>query len=151
MTQAHDQLADTKPLVAVYIGRRMTVKNKLAFFWLFDGEDKPRGYKKRLAHSAIGERWQFQADDTGAIRLGGDKAPTQLNVIDDVQKINEWTATDEANQQLEIARRVDRKLAARKTHFDEALEPVKAMLKELRTHDDRAAFIQRVTSELWRR
>jgi hypothetical protein len=143
--------SDTKPVVAVYIGRRITIKNKLAYFWQFDGEDKPRGYKKRLAHAVVGERWEFYADDAGAIRLAGDKAPKRLDLIEDIEKIKEWAATDEACHQMEVTRRTDRKLAARRTHFDGAIEPLKEMVAKLRSHEERAAFIQRVQSELWRR
>jgi len=147
-TQKH---SETKPVAAIYIGRRITVDHKIAFFWQFDGEDKPRGYTKKLTSALIGERWEFQADSNGSLHTGVGKTPKQLDVIGDADKIKEWTATDAANEQWEIGRRMERKLAARKTQFDEALRPLKEMLDKLHNHDDRAAFIQRVQSELWRR
>lgn len=43
---------------AYYVGVRTTVKNKLAHFWLLDGETELRGYAKNIVSWAqVGERF----------------------------------------------------------------------------------------------
>jgi hypothetical protein len=153
MSQAKNSITthNTKSIAAIYIGRRVATNNKLSYFWQFDGEESPRGYTKRPVHSLIGERWEFQQADDGSVWFSGKNAPKRMGLIDDIEKIKEWTAMDEANYQMDVTQRQDRKLAARKTHFDAAIRPLKEMADKLRSNEERAAFIQRVQSELWRR
>lgn len=142
-----------KQVAAVYIGRRMTVKNKLAHFWMFDDEPKPAGYAKQLAPAQIGEAWKFTRNKDEHILVSGEHKPIKLtmHVTRGPQPIDEWIATDAAHEQIAAERRMNAKLAKRKGQFEIALQPLKRLLDSLQYHDERAALINKIVSELWRR
>jgi hypothetical protein len=140
---------DTK---AVYIGRRITTKNQLAHFWMFLNENKPKGYRRQIAPATIGEQWIFKTNEAGTLFVGGAEKPTRTDVTSASKSIDEWSAADQASYQADLVRRFENKLANRKSQFDQAIEPLRRMCSSLNlSHGERAAFIQRVTTELWRR
>lgn len=134
-----------------YVGRRLTSKQRVAhFFQLEDGSKI--GFKKMPIPALIGERISMVQVDDGKWAFSGKEGPKRLDEPRaDLDEIAEWTAIDRATAQLQEERKVERKLKARKTHFDEVLEPVKAMVRATRTHSERAALINAITAELWKR
>jgi hypothetical protein len=141
----------TLETTAVYIGRRITTKNQLAHFWIFHNENTSRGYRKQIAPASIGEQWIFKTNEAGTVLIAPTEKPTRTDVTSASKSIDEWTAADQASYQLDIVRRFESKLANRKDQFDQAIEPLRRMCSSRKlTHNERAAFIQRVTTELWR-
>ena len=138
-----------KTQTAVFIGRRITTANKLAYFWHFVGEERPRGWQHQLAPATIGECWSFTLTNEGGVFTSGEHKPAQLPARDaSVSSITEWQATDIAHTQRLAQEKATRKLAARKTEFDRALEPLLSMYQTLRTRDDRHAFLSAVEKKL---
>jgi hypothetical protein len=137
---------------AVYIGRRITQAKKLAYFWHFDGEERPRGWTGQVAPAKIGESWTITLSDNGGVYTGGQHKPLQASLSDaPVEKVREWQAADVAHAQDFAERKAMRKLAARKSEFDQTMQPLLAMYDTLRTHDERQAFMMAVQKKfIWR-
>lgn len=134
-----------------YVGMRITTANKLSYFWLEEGQEKPKGYRKQIAPAVIGEIWQFTMHPSGGITISGPDKPKQLRLTDSEHQVTQWIAESEACEQHAVGLKTDKILKARKSEFDKAIAPLKRMLDTLSYHNDKAAFIARVTSELWRR
>lgn len=137
---------------AVYIGRRITQANKLAYCWHVDGEERPRGWKRQLAPATIGESWIITLADEGGVYTQGQYKPLQASGADaPVDKVPEWQAADIAHAQDFAERKAMRKLATRKSEFEQAMQPLLAMYDTLRTHDERHAFMAAVQKKfIWR-
>lgn len=140
----------SKEVYATYIGRRMTVSGKLAYFWLFDGEDKARGYKKQLIFAQPGEVILFKLADSGEVYVSGkDHGPKRTTKTTEHKTL--YVAEDQANYQMWMEAKADRRMKEEETDFDRALKPLRNLIAQCRFHDDKAALINRITSELWRR
>src|SRR6185312_16590334 len=112
--------------IGIYIGRRLTTKHKLAYFWLF-GSDQ-RGYKKQIAPAVIGEAWNISfgtSEGENLIYLQGVNAPVRLTGQDaKPSEVTLWGAEDvAANEQYHSERELE-KLKKRKQPFDKAMEPL---------------------------
>jgi len=136
---------------AIYVGRRVTTKQKFAYTWKFEGEDTERLYSKQLAPSVIGECWTFVADKEGRIILGGTSKPVRGEMHTDAKDITKWEAETVAGEARMAEFKSKKILESRQSQFDMAVRPLKMMLDSLHFHDDRAYFVQRVLAELWRR
>lgn len=137
-------------IAGTYIGRRQLEKGGLGHLWKFGDEQKPRVYKTSIAPAAIGEVWQFTETEAGIITAGTDR-PKQCAAFANSESIKEWNALDVAHYQEHKYAQTMKKLAKRQTAFDAVISPLKAMANSLPSHSERAAFIQHVVSELWRR
>lgn len=146
-------MTETKQDIAIYIGRRMNTKNKLSYFWQFDNETSPGGFRKQLVPAQIGEAWKFTRTKEGNILISGELRPVKLemHVTRGPQPIDQWIASDAVHVQLDAEHRMNAKLAKRKGQFEIALQPLKRLLDALQYHDERAALINKIVSELWRR
>lgn len=144
-------MSDIKIIRARFVGRRLSTKNRLAFFWKFD--DGIRGYAKRQAPAAIGEQWEFPVDEQGRLITRRDCKPKLCEYEDNPpeEDVASWNAADVAAYQEDITRKAHDRLARRETDFDKALIPIRRILNGARHHDERAAIINRITAELWRR
>ena len=133
------------------MGRRMSTKNKLAFFWKFD--DGIRGYAKRHAPAVIGEQWEFPVDDQGRLIARHDCKPKLCEYAypPPEEDVVAWNAADVAAYQDNITCKAHDRLARRETDFDKALIPMRRILAGARDHNERGAIIQRIITELWRR
>lgn len=140
-------------VLAFYIGRRVATGNKLAHFWQFYGEDKPRGFIKQLAPATIGEVWAVTVTDDNKHYVGGPKGPKRAEVqkTHDRKQVHEWVALDAAAYADNQTRLAEKKLAKRRTEFDRALEPLRNLVVACPTHEQRAFLINAIVSELWRR
>lgn len=136
---------------AVYIGRRITVKNHLAYFWYFaeDQERPMKGYKKQITPALIGEKWKFTYDDKDHIFTGGEHRPVKVDFEE--TNLKKWVAEEQAAIQQDAERRANKKLEARLTEFQRRITPLKELVDAVKTYDERAAVIARITTELWRR
>lgn len=143
-------MSNTKK-IGTYIGLRETVKHTLAHFWEFE-DGKTPGWKKPLVVGAHpGERYEFTFDADNHVFTKGEHKPKFLGKIDDEEKIRKWVAEDRAAYQRDLERRTERKMKERQTDFQKALAPMKLLLATVKSHDDRAALINAITTELWRR
>lgn len=140
-----------KRINAVYIGRRLSSRNMLAHFWMFEGETKSRGYRQQLIPALIGESWTFVEDGERRLLISTSRKPVKFETDDHQAFITQWVAEDIANEQLHIDHRARVRLARRETDFDKALAPMRRILEAARFHDERGAIIQRIVTELWRR
>ena len=139
-----------RKVTAVYIGRRITTKDKLAYFWDFTGDVNPRGYKKQLAPAVIGESWEFTQNEKGDILINVDNCPVQLSHLSiPKDKVAEWEALSQSSCAHDAYRRMKLKLAKRRSQFDGLMQPLREMANTLSGNQERAAFIQRVVAELW--
>lgn len=134
---------------AYYIGRRIN-GNKVVYAWLCDGEEKPRLYAKNVVtYAMVGERFVLTQNADKAILLKGPAAPKSVTgARSPMQK--QWVAEDAAAQQRAADIRAEKKLKERRSEFESALEPLRLMVLSVKRHDDKAALIARITSELWR-
>lgn len=134
---------------ATYIGRRTTTKNTLAQFWIVD--DKELGWKKGpVTYAQVGDMYEFSYDKDGRIVMQGACKPKKIGYEADREKVAGWVALDVAHFQHDVDRRAERRLKEMKTDFDKAMQPLQRMVSSIRHHDDRAAFIARVTATLWK-
>lgn len=131
---------------AVYIGQRISSKNRLAHFWLFG--EKLMGWKKNVAPATVGETWTFEMKDERTITT---ERPERVGIEATPERVSQWVAEEAAQQQIDANRRADKTLAERRADFDVALEPLKRLLSSVHQYELRAALIQRITTELWRR
>jgi hypothetical protein len=132
-----------------YIGRRQTVKGPLAYFWEFEGENAPKGYRKQIAPALIGEVFLISTEE-GQVYVRGEHAPKKVGLAGEGNR-SKWGALDASHYQAATEERASKALAKRKDLFERNLEPLRVMANSLPSHSERAAFIARVTSELWRR
>jgi len=138
----------TKKQIGVYIGRRITIKGKLAYFWNFEGEEKARGYKDVIAPAVIGEAWEFTFED-GTIFLRGEKGPGRVPSKDgDSDMVKFWGAQDIASYQSFQDEKEMERLKKRKQPFDKAMEPLVQMYETLRTSQERNAFMNAIRVKL---
>lgn len=150
-----DETKVTVEKTAVYIGRRITSKDKLGYFWHFEGDQKPVGYLKRnIALAEIGERWVFAfKGQTHTAELVHDMSvrPRKITSTVTPYELKEWVAKDAAHYQHDVDARALRKYKTRETEFDKALAPLVRLVDAVGGHEDRAALIAHITSQLWRR
>lgn len=135
-------------ITATYVGRRTTVENRLCYAYKVGDEAALSLYTKPLFPALIGEKWTIEKDEKGSVFL---KTAKRIQEPIDRETANEWEAEDVAHLQRDVERKFAAKLKNRETEFAKALTPIKTMCNGLKYHEDRAAFIQRVVSELWRR
>lgn len=139
------------PKLATYIGRRLNTKGKLSHFWFLEGGSAANagGYKINLAPSKIGEVWELTVNEAGSVFKA--PPPRQHGWHSDAEDIRSWAARDTAHVNEFTFKRVETKLKARESQFKEALRPLRALMYSLNVHDERAAFVNAVCAELWRR
>lgn len=139
----------TKKVRATYVGRRSTTNGRLAWFWKIDGREDTAGYAKQIAPAKIGEEWEltFQGE---SVVVRGEGKPASVGFCKSKTDVTIWTAKEVVALQEHDERLAERKLAARKSQFETVIEPLRLMALSLRTHSERAAFIARVSSELWK-
>lgn len=133
---------------ATYVGRRITTDNKLAHFWHVEGEAKPAGYMKQVAPAAVGEIWRLSFNDKDNIYVGGDYKPQNTEMFCDPDTRARYVGEDAAAYQRHVDMKADRALKNRETEFERAMEPLRRLIRAVRSYDDRHALIRRITSEL---
>lgn len=137
--------------VGIYIGRRMTSKKRLAYFWMFDGSDDAGGYAKQLAPARVGEAWQFTFTADGKMYVASDKRPQKVPLPKRIprRKLDEYIAQDQIAEQQSLEQSAHKKFAARRSEFEIMCEPLKHLLHATPRHDQRAALINRIIAELY--
>jgi hypothetical protein len=103
---------------------------------------------KQIAPAVIGETWAISRGEKGPF-TGGEHGPKRQGMVEKA-RILEYQALDLAAYQTMQEIKAERVLKNRRSYFDEALAPLHALVSSVRGHDERAAVIQRITSELWR-
>lgn len=136
---------------AVYQGRRLTSEHKLGHFWKKDFQDRAGGYTKQVAPAKIGERWKFSTIASGAVIVSGPHRPVLIGRQIANSETETWEALDAAHAQEFEAEKAARSLARRASLFEQRIEPLKQMMAALPSHNERAYFVQKVVTELWRR
>lgn len=131
-----------------YVGRRLSTENRLCYAYSVEGEPKLTLWSKPLFPGLIGEKWTIEKDERGSVYP---KSAINTKEPVDREKANAWEAEDIRCLQEDVQTKFNKKLAKRATEFEKALLPIRTMLASLKYHEDKAAFIQRVTAELWRR
>lgn len=136
-----------KTVCVTYVGRRLTTKNKLAHFWLASGEQAPRGYLKQFAPARIGEQWNVTFDDDGRLFIAGEHKPVQCAGV--TRKYDPaWITADQVAYQHDLDRKADAKLKARRSDFDDAIEPLRNLVLAVNSWSERQALVARISSEL---
>lgn len=138
----------TKTAVATYIGRRMTTKNKLAYFWKIEGQT-PGGFAKQIASASIGEKWQLSLVGD-SIHINGPDRPKQLPDQPLDPDAKEYEALDAGAMAQWGEIKAKKVLAGRQSEFDRAMLPLISMLRTLRFRDDEYYFIERVKAALYK-
>lgn len=132
----------------VYIGRRLTSKNKIAHFWIFNDTDgKPGGYIKQIAPASIGEHWSFTFEGK-SLYTRGEHGPKRTGDLE--RDRAPWVAEDQIAYQHDLDRKAEQKLKARRTEFDHALEHLRLLVLSVKGFDNRDALIRRIATELRR-
>lgn len=132
----------------MYIGRRVSDKNKLCQCWLkADGSEHL--YSKPVTQGPpIGGCYEITRVADGGYYIKGAKRPRYVKMTEvDTTK---WSAEDRAAQQMDVDRRVVAKMKLQGDVIDTHIEALKNISHKL-TNYERAAFIQHVVAEFWRR
>ena len=137
---------------AIYVGRRITTKDKICFFWRWNDEKEIRGFDKQIAPASIGELWTFTHSGDGTkFYVAGDDEPKRTCEADESDKLTQqWIGEDQLARRQMQNKRARKKLAARKDAFERRIAPLREIVRNLPTHADRSAFIEHVSKELWK-
>lgn len=83
----------------VFVGRRLTTKGTLAYFYVKHGDlDDHRGYKKPLVSGhSVGAIIRIHETDQGSYFTGGDKAPTAIGRFTDDHLLLRWSTEQESH------------------------------------------------------
>lgn len=130
----------------VYVGRRMTVKNKMGAFWMAEGDERLRGYTKPLCLASIGETWEFATNEDGSIDLKVEPVMIAGAHKHTLRFAAEEVAAEQAYREL----LAERKHKNKETIFERNMRPLKAMAAGLNSYE-LTHFVHAVTVELYRR
>lgn len=141
-----------------YIGQRMTVKNRLAHFYQFDGDNAQKGFRKRLSYCPIGARLSVAFDKDGRAISGGDHGPAILYNVGSTdfataskEDVERWVIEDAAATSAYRHTRMEAKLKTLPTYIEEHAAPLVELVRATRNFDEKAALIRAITDELWRK
>lgn len=133
----------------VYIGRRLTTSDTLAFFWAKSDEliGKAGGYAKQIAPAQIGEAWQLTFREKDSYFTNGEFKPKRVEASKNMfsrGELNDWIAKDVAAEQMHRELRADKQLAKRESEFERVLRPLKDIVALAPNMEAREAIIARI-------
>lgn len=104
----------TTEIDLTYAGRRLTVKNSLAYFYhSADDPDALRGFKKPLlAGHKIGTVVRIHQEPDGSFYTGGQLAPRAIGHAQDSPDLLRWSADQEADVALHAQQAESKRIAA---------------------------------------
>lgn len=136
--------------VWTYLGQRMTSDKKLAHCWRLHDTSEGLWVKSWVSGAPVGGRFEITMTGEGEkFWVSGDDRPKFLGLDKDLLSVRLWEAKDTAVKTAVTATRVMRK-AKDDTQLSALLEPLHQLADRL-PHNDRSAFINYVTAQLWRR
>lgn len=149
-------MADEPKFKLAYAGVRLAARDTLAHAWApVDDHTDLRLYKKAVVpYGAIGAVYEFTANESGQIYIGGEKAPTRVTdddggvfVDDDIRLLWEAQAVDHRieHESIQMSKRErDVSLLA------EALLPIRVAMARRKGAASRSAVANAVAAELFR-
>jgi hypothetical protein len=125
----------------VYAGRRLTVRDTLAYFYFSLSDGKLHGYKRPLASGLkVGTIVRIH-EDGDSYYANGPLAPTAIGQFQDQEKLLHWSAAQEADVALHAQKAESKRIASAGIDpMREALDPVRDELASM-TSVRRAAAI----------
>lgn len=135
-----------------YVGRRISVGQKLCHFWLDEGkkeEDGVRGHVKLDAPAKIGEIWEFTYGSPDAYYIRGEHAPVPRGWAPKAD-ILRWEAKDSAVYREYELIKAKKRLQARSSELEGRIAPLSEMVATIHSRADAELFIDAVASELWK-